>query len=405
MTKLNALFSALLVSMFAVAASCSSEEDAPAPEPSKTAAPTPEKPAATGADYSNLDNWLCHPGKTTDACDAEISVAMVEPNAVSVAPLEAAALPAYDCFYIYPTISLDPTPNSDLEPGVYEELRVVAQQLAPYKDKCRLYAPIYRQLTLGELRSFMATGELKGDLLTRYLDVKNAWERYVAQDNEGRGVVLIGHSQGAAMVQELLAKHINHSADMDLIVSAVAIGYSTPIGPDGGAFNMGLPFCTSADQAGCMIAWSSFRADAPPPENSIFGQALPIGARIACTNPAKLLGADDGAISPLLPAQPLGSTAPVAYFDGAPVEAEFAALPGMLTAACETNETHDWLAISVHGDPGDKRLDDIPGDVMTDGAADPFWGLHMVDFNIAMGDLKTIFDRQSAAWTARFIEE
>ncbi|MBB35247.1 MAG: lysophospholipase [Hirschia sp.] len=370
--------------------------------------PTPETtptPAPSAADYSNLDLWLCHPDKDNDVCEADASYTVVSADSAETVDVEAIPDPAYDCFYIYPTISMDAGANSDLTPGEHEEIRAVSQQFAPFKDKCRQFAPLYRQLTLAELASFTETGKLSGDLLMRYLDVKAAWEDYLANDNEGRGVVLIGHSQGAAMIQELLAKHINNSAEMDLIISAYAIGYNTPVAPDGSAFNMGLPLCTRADQAGCMVSWVSFREDAPPPAEALFGQKLPIGVREACVNPAVLLESENNALDARLPLQPLGSFAPVDYLPGTAIETSFVSLPGMLSATCKANDTHDWLAISVSGNGEDTRLDDIPGDVVMAGKADPNWGLHLVDMNIALGDIKALMDRQSTAWTARHIEE
>ena len=106
-----------------------------------------------------------------------------------------------------------------------------------------------------------------------------------------------------------------------------------------------------------------------------------------------------------LPLQPLGSFAPVDYLPGTAIETSFVSLPGMLSATCKANDTHDWLAISVSGNGEDTRLDDIPGDVVMAGKADPNWGLHLVDMNIALGDIKALMDRQSTAWTARHIEE
>ena len=53
-----------------------------------------------------------------------------------------AANPSADCFYVYPTISRDPTDNSDLVPGI-EEQAVAAVQLARFASVCKTYAPIY----------------------------------------------------------------------------------------------------------------------------------------------------------------------------------------------------------------------------------------------------------------------
>ena len=42
-----------------------------------------------------------------------------------------------------------------------------------------------------------------------YDDVRDAWNYYLQHDNHGRGVVLIGHSQGAYVLAALLAQEID----------------------------------------------------------------------------------------------------------------------------------------------------------------------------------------------------
>ena len=73
-----------------------------------------------------------------------------------------------DCFYVYPTVSTDPTPYSDMtaDPA---ELNVIRQQFARFASKCRPYAPLYRQVTLAGLRRMLGGGGA-GALSTRRLD-------------------------------------------------------------------------------------------------------------------------------------------------------------------------------------------------------------------------------------------
>jgi hypothetical protein len=66
-----------------------------------------------------------------------------------------------------------------------------------------------------------------------------------------------------------------------------------------------------------------------------------------------------------------------------------------LSAECTANEHATYLEITVHGDPSDDRVDDIVGDIT------PQWGLHLVDVNLAMGDLVQIVQEQTAAWEER----
>jgi hypothetical protein len=59
------------------------------------------------------------------------------------------------------------------------------------------------------------------------------------------------------------------------------------------------------------------------------------------------------------------------------------------------------LAVKVHGDPKDPRTDDIVGDIVVAGQVQANWGLHLIDVNIAMGNLVNIVGQQSKAYLAK----
>ena len=54
----------------------------------------------------------------------------------------------------------------------------------------------------------------------------------------------------------------------------------------------------------------------------------------------------------------------------------------------------------MHGDPADPRTDDIAGDVVTNGQVNASWGLHLIDVNLAMGNLLDIVHEQAKAYVA-----
>ena len=124
---------------------------------------------------------------------------------------------------------------------------------------------------------------------TTYDDVLDSWNYYLAHENKGRGVVLIGHSQGSGLLTQLISKEIDGKPVQAKIVSAILMGTRLPVdkGKDTGLFKS-MPLCHSASQTGCVIAYASFRDTIPPPANSLFGKA-PTDAQIAaCANPANL---------------------------------------------------------------------------------------------------------------------
>ena len=84
-----------------------------------------------------------------------------------------------------------------------------------------------------------------------------------------------------------------------------------------------------------------------------------------------------------------------------PITTPWVSVPGLLTARCATNDNATYLEITVHGNPSDPRVDDITGDLATNGQVQANWGLHLIDMNLAMGNLVDIVGRQSKAWLSK----
>ncbi len=160
-------------------------------------------------DYGEAKSWLCRPG-LKGACDIDLSTTIVAADGKLTREAWAADPNApIDCFYVYPTVSTDPTPHSDMNPDA-AELNVVRQQFARFASKCRPYAPMYRQVSLAGLRAMMAGGgRATLDRGLGYDDVRDAWKYYLEHDNRGRGFVLIGHSQGSYVLAELIRQEID----------------------------------------------------------------------------------------------------------------------------------------------------------------------------------------------------
>jgi len=301
-----------------------------------------------------------------------------------------------DCFYVYPTVSTDQGPNSDMSPDE-AELRVIEQQFARFGSVCRPYAPSYRQVTLIGLRSVMGPDGFVLDRGVAYDDVVDAFRYYLENDNGGRGFVLIGHSQGAFILTRLIAEEIDGRAVQDRLVSALLLGGAPTVasGRDVGGSFRSVPLCRSTAQTGCLIAYSAYRSTATPPENSLFGRPPAPGLTVACTNPAAL-GGGSGDLHAYLSA--VGSTIagprPVTEWvaGGPAVQTPFASVPSLLGSECVTNEHATYLEVTVRGNPSDPRVDDIVGDIT------PQWGLHLLDVNVAMGDLLSIVRQQGAGW-------
>jgi pimeloyl-ACP methyl ester carboxylesterase len=242
-------------------------------------------------------------------------------------------------------------------------------------------------------------------------DVRDAWRHYLEHDNGGRGVVLIGHSQGAGVLMQLMAEEIDGKPEQEKLVSALLIGssVSVPRGADVGSVFKSIPACRSATQTACVISYAAFRDTVPPPPDTFFGKPgiwegpPDPNKTVICTNPSDLSGAEAPAHSYLTTGgAALGSSlAPPAWVkDGAPIMTTFVSTPGLVSTKCVSDERGTWLSVHVNGDPADPRTDDIGGDVMRDGQVVASWGLHLQDMQLAMGDLVRIVGEQAAAYKA-----
>jgi hypothetical protein len=404
---LSRIFTAILlgVGILALNLATTGTAVAQSPDQAAMAAQDTAKAAPAKNDYSKPDTWLCRPGRQ-DACTVDLSTTIVAASGTLTredwTPNPKAPI---DCFYVYPTVSTEPTANSDMIAGA-EEKSVIRAQFARFGSVCRVYAPLYRQVTLTALRAAIGGKPMNPDRVMAYNDVRDAWRYYLEHDNNGRGVVLIGHSQGSGMLTALIKNEIDGKPVQSRLVSALLLGTSLPVpkGKDvGGAFQA-IPLCHSASQTGCVITYASFRSNVPPPPNSRFGRVQGENMESACTNPAAL-GGGSGQLHSYLGARGSGLTssesAPKPWVNPPqPINTPFVSVPGLLTAECVSNEKGSYLAITVHGNPEDPRTDDIPGDVVFGGQVLADWGLHLIDVNLAMGNLIDIVGQQSKAYLA-----
>jgi len=358
--------------------------------------------AATPNDYAKADNWLCLPGRA-DACATDQTTTIVTADGkASSEAFKPAANAAVDCFYVYPTVSTDPGGNSDMTIDAAER-SVVEQQLTRFGAQCRIFAPMYRQITLAALRKVMMGGQA-GDAALAYGDVRDAWNHYLTQENKGRGVVLIGHSQGSRMLLQLLKEEIDGKPVQKQMISALILGMNTPV--DAAGKYGSIPTCASASQTGCLVSYVSFRSSSPPPAASRFGRTDPQGLRSACVNPAALVAGktqtDAVPLQAYFNAGGMGSSAatPKPWAKTVKVTTPFVSAPGLVSGRCVSAGDFTYLSVDVNADPADPRVDDITGDILVFGQPLKDWGLHLIDVNLAMGDLVALVGEQSKAFSA-----
>lgn len=391
----------IAVCFAAVSAHAQSSPTPVAPEQQETA----REAASAKNDYSKAETWLCR-GGSGDACTADLSTTVIAADGKLTRESWSAEPNApVDCFYVYPTVSTQLSGNSDMNAGAAERA-VVRIQFERFGSVCRLFAPIYRQVTLTALRAFATGNPIRVDRALAYGDVLDAWNYYLAHDNQGRGVILVGHSQGANVLTNLIKQEIDGKPVQARIISAMLIGgnVAVPEGKDvGGAFQQ-MPLCRAATQTGCVITYVSFRANVPPPANSRFGRVTGEHMMAGCTNPAAL-GGGSGELHAYLTTRggivDVGMGGPKVWVTPPQtIETPFVSVPGMLTAECVSDKSGSYLAVTVHGDPAGPRASDIPGDVVVNGNVLADWGLHLIDMQEAMGNLIDIARQESKNYLA-----
>lgn len=357
-------------------------------------------PATAGA-APDTTTWLCKPGVQPNPCEGSLETTVVSPDGQSQVETPPTTKRKIDCFYVYPTVSDQQGPNADLTIDP-QQIAVAQQQASRFSQRCRVFAPMYRQLTIAALGS--PPEQLVGPAQLAYGDVAAAWRSYLEHYNKGRGVVLIGHSQGTGMLRYLIRQEIDPVKSVRRkIVSALLLGGNVTVKRDdtiGGDFQH-VPACRSSKQVGCAIAFSVYNE--PPPPDTVFGLpggrfdetfGLLTGPASRCCAPTRRRSAAARASSRRCFA-PSRSRARLGFglslmYGGSPPTAPtpWLAPQDRYSGQCIESNGANVLLISPIG-PLTAPLNPSPDDT---------WGLHLADVNIALGNLVDVVGTQTKAY-------
>jgi hypothetical protein len=339
--------------------------------------------------------WLCRPGEKHNPCRGGSRTVLVSPSGEKrgIKKPDRARPRKIDCFYLYPTVSDQPTENANLHIDP-EERSIALYQAARYSQLCRVYAPMYRQLTLKGIADPSSISPHAQEVA--YNSALRAWKTYLRRYNDGRGVVLIGHSQGTLLLRPLIANEIDPSRKLrHRLVSAILLGGNVTVadGSDTGGDFEHIRACHSQAQLHCVVAFSTF--DTPVPADSLFGRTTDPGLHVLCTNPAALGGrsADLGTIEPSRPFAPnttIGAAIRLIGFPAIDTDARFIQSNGAYSGQCSSADDAHVLQIQPNGAAPELRA--IPNAT---------WGLHLTDANIALGNLVGMVRHEIKSYVAR----
>ncbi len=340
--------------------------------------------------------WLCRPGLAPNPCQSSLAATVVTADGKTRAERpKRRKRPPIDCFYVYPTTSAQSTLNANLL--VDKELRNVAlSQASRFSQACRVFAPVYRQVTLAGILGRFPGADRQQASDTAYEGVASAWREYMKRFNRGRGVVLIGHSQGTGMLKRLIQAKVDpRRAARRRLVSALLLGGNVvvPKGREVGGDFKHIRACRSARQTGCVVAYSTFNET--PPGNSLFGRPAailgPVAANgeVLCVNPAALVGRKRLFQAYFTVNESSGLLGGVGAYPS--VSTSWVSFPGLYRASCRQAGGFTWLQADAITGASDARPRLGP-------APTPGWGLHLWDVNIASGNLVGLVKRESAAY-------
>lgn len=197
-------------------------------------------------DYALLENWAAHPSKV-DAADKTPTDSLHDSQGQA----------QVDVFFLHPTTLFGPGAwNGDIRDEKLNQRTqktTIQHQASIFNGVGPVYAPRYRQMTLG---GFYDSHDLASNAQAfhlAYADLKAAFAHYLAHFNQGRPIMIAAHSQGSAHAIHLLKDFFDGKPLQSQLVAAYIPGWPTPAD----TFQVLKP-CDSPDQTGCYATWCSF---------------------------------------------------------------------------------------------------------------------------------------------------
>ena len=135
-----------------------------------------------------------------------------------------------DVFLICPTVDIESETNS---PEINDKLResfayALDLEKGIYEETGRLFSPYYRQMSINAYR--LPEEEFGQAESIAYRDISDAFRWYLDNENDGRGLILAGFSQGSEMCLKLLEEYFGtESAEAEALrgqlITVYAIGW------------------------------------------------------------------------------------------------------------------------------------------------------------------------------------
>lgn len=330
--------------------------------------------------YENPKLWFSRPGiGVTDPARWQPAYA----NDRGLLPTSAEPpAPPFAVFFVHPTSYLNRSSwNAPLANGGDPEAERIARiylrgMASPFNAASEIWAPRYRQATMG---AFLTDSpEATQAISAAYADVKEAYRYFLASIDPATPIVLAGHSQGALHLKRLLAEEVRGSPAAERLVAAYIIGWPVSLQHDLPA--IGFPACAAANQAACIISWSSFAEPADP--SSVLGYyaaSRGLDGELAGTGPILCTNPLTGQFGGSAPASAnLGTLVPEDSMESGEL------VPALVPARC------DKRGLLLIGPPPEMGSYVLPGN-----------NYHVYDLPLFWANTKADVIRRAEAWTPR----
>lgn len=199
-------------------------------------------------DYSDLDYWAAHPWKK-------------DPSDSVPEPLRAGFRgdSTVDVFFIHPTTLTDNDDKrwnadiNDVAINAKTDYTTILYQASVFNDRCRVFAPRYRQAHINAF--FIPDSVSKKYFDLAYEDIKAAFEYYLKHYNNGRPIIIASHSQGTLHAGRLLKEFFENKPLANKLVCAYIIGLPVP-----SDYFTALQPCKDSSATGCFVSWRTFKS-------------------------------------------------------------------------------------------------------------------------------------------------
>ena len=195
--------------------------------------------------YSNLNSWAVHPQS-----DTKVFEGFNQKNEY---------LPV-DTFFIYPTLLTDKN-NTRWNADIFDDNTrnyvlnsSVKFQASAWYSTGDLYIPYYRQAHLRVFKESFWNNGGKEAYEMAYNDIKEAFKIYLNEFNNGRPIIIAGHSQGAGHAKRLIQDFFDNKPLKEKLVVAYLIG--TKITKED---FLTIPLMSNSSETGGFVTWNTFK--------------------------------------------------------------------------------------------------------------------------------------------------